>query len=200
MDKATYDRSLSFWTMAFYYLKLVHVSLEQSLQQGNRWSVTASSPIELDDYDEQTKWSDFNIIVPVLFDFYHGLELLLKGFVLLRQPESPQLDHRIEELLAKFQCSYPDQVQLTCIFAKYIKDKTSVEVLRDFFDSNKCSTNKFYEVLRYPSDKNLASQFSHHCLKYRQAGSLPFFKDLIGDIHSICGHAVQLGRSFKPTA
>ena len=30
-------------------------------------------------YEEKTKWNDFKIGVPVLFNYYHGLELLMKG-------------------------------------------------------------------------------------------------------------------------
>jgi len=32
-------------------------------------------------YEEQTKWNDFNVGVPVLFNYYHGLELLMKGLL-----------------------------------------------------------------------------------------------------------------------
>ena len=32
-------------------------------------------------YYQKTKWNDFNIGVPILFNFYHGLELCMKGLL-----------------------------------------------------------------------------------------------------------------------
>lgn len=200
MDKATYVRSLSFWTMAIYYLKLVRVALDETIKQGNTWFVSDSSRLSLEDYEERTKWSDFNIIVPILFDFYHGLELMLKGFVLLKQTENSKLNHNIERLLSEFQSHYSNEAAFASLLAKYIDSRTSVDVLREFFDSNRCSTNKFYELLRYPYGKTLIDSFVHHCLKHREADSLPFFENMVADIDVICRHAVRLGRSFEPNS
>ncbi len=32
-------------------------------------------------YDQKTRWNDFKIGVPLLFNYYHGLELLMKGLL-----------------------------------------------------------------------------------------------------------------------
>jgi hypothetical protein len=186
--------------MALNYLRFVRAALTESIKHENSWVRISSSPISEEEYDEQTKWSDFNIIIPLLFNFYHGLELLLKGFVLLKQAEDRRLDHDIEMLLTTFRSSYPDQSELGSILAKYIERSTSPDLLREFFDENRCSANRFYEVLRYPFDKKLASRFAHHCLKHRQRASLPFFKSMVADIDAICRCSVHLGRSHEPSA
>lgn len=34
-----------------------------------------------ENYDKKTRWNDFKIGVPLLFNYYHGLELLMKGLL-----------------------------------------------------------------------------------------------------------------------
>ena len=79
-----YKRSLAFWTTSLYYLKLVEAVADQMVCQGNQYVIIGDIPISPEDYEEQTKWSDHNISLPLLYNFYHGIELLLKGFVLLK--------------------------------------------------------------------------------------------------------------------
>ena len=33
------------------------------------------------EYEHKTRWNDFNIGIPILFNFYHGLELFMKGLL-----------------------------------------------------------------------------------------------------------------------
>ncbi len=192
-----YDLSLAFWTMAFYYLSLVQAASTETIKQGNQWIVWSDELLDEEEYENLSKWSDFNIIVPLLFNFYHGLELLLKGFVVLNAKASPKLNHDIETLLTEFTQKYPDQHCLIDISKKYIGKDVSAELLKQFFAENNCSTNKFYEVLRYPADLKLIRKFIHTCLKYQGKASIPFFEELQSDIDCIRGCSVKLGRSLE---
>jgi len=40
-----------------------------------------------EEFEEHTKWADSNIAEPVLFNFYHGLELSLKSLILVKGNE-----------------------------------------------------------------------------------------------------------------
>ncbi|MGD8307721.1 MAG: hypothetical protein PVF17_13770, partial [Ignavibacteria bacterium] len=83
-EEDKYKRSLSFWTMSFYYLNLTLTIFEKTIENNNIWVVVDDSPITEHNYREKTKFSDFNIMIPSLLSFYHGIELLLKGFVLFK--------------------------------------------------------------------------------------------------------------------
>jgi hypothetical protein len=82
LDMQNENISLHFLTLASKYLILVQNILNESIKIGNKHFVTDG------DYSENTRWSDFNIFIPTLFNFYHGLELLMKGLILIENPDS----------------------------------------------------------------------------------------------------------------
>ncbi len=187
--------------MSFYYLKLVQTVINETIDQGNKFTIVSNQAIPWDEYENQTKWSDSNIIVPVLYNFYHGLELLLKGFFLYKKTEGDiKLNHNIENLFDEFKSFFPDQKCLIDILNKYIGLNVSAEILKDFFSTNNISTNRFYEALRYPSDVKMKNYFSHLELKYKGVEGVPFFQELKDDIDCIRRCSVSLGRSFEEDA
>lgn len=184
--------------MSSYYLNLVQAALGETIKQGNTWVVTSDQQIDWKKYDEATKWSDFNIIVPLLYNFYHALELLLKGFVLLKKTgRSVKLDHDIQRLLSDFCSQYPDQYCLASVLSKYIGESITSPTLSIFFQDNDCTSNRFYELLRYPADPILAEFFTYMQLQYKGGEAVPFFKELQNDIECIPRRSVSLGRMFE---
>ena len=91
-----------FWTTAIQYLHLVEIVTAEIVKQGNVWGVEAPYNISEEEFREMTKWSDFRIAVPLLFNFYHGVELLLKGFLIAKNEF--QSIHQISILFDKFHC------------------------------------------------------------------------------------------------
>jgi hypothetical protein len=61
-------------------------SIEELEKQGNKNLLFFDGNLSEDEswlkYDQQTNWNDNNIAIPVLFNFYHGIELVLKGLIL----------------------------------------------------------------------------------------------------------------------
>ena len=192
-----YKRSMAFWITSFYYLKLVEAVADQMVIQGNPCVVISDNPISPDDYEEQTKWSDHNISLPLLYDFYHGLELLLKGFVLLTDTaQNPKLDHKIEQLFDKFKTQFCNEIELIKILGKYISNNLNIEPLKSFFSNNNTTANMFYQALRYPYDVKF-NEFRHIDLKYRGSDGVRFYRELIDDIRRLRLLSVTLGRSFE---
>jgi len=68
-------------TVGTYFLQLSELACGQLECNGNKWFIVSDLPIEPDRYDEQTLWSDHRIGVPILFNFFHGVELILKDFL-----------------------------------------------------------------------------------------------------------------------
>ncbi len=192
-----YEQALSFWTMSFNYLQLVEAVVNETIKQGNIYTVISDKPIDCEEYESHVKWSDFNIVVPVIYNFYHGLELVLKGFILLQRTENLKLDHDIEKLFKEFTQLYSDETPIICILKKYISNCPTIEPLKRFFSQNGISSNRFYEALRYPCDKNINNSFEHIFLKYNGKEGINFFETLKNDISNLQKLFVTLGRSYE---
>lgn len=78
-DKAQYDLALSFWSVSLQYLMLVENVSKETTSQGNTWVMTSAlGHISEEEYEEGTRWSDHTIIIPLLFNLYHGIESALE--------------------------------------------------------------------------------------------------------------------------
>ncbi|SFG51943.1 hypothetical protein [Neptunomonas qingdaonensis] len=193
-----YNRSLSFWRHSMYYMNLVQASLTETVSSENMWTVVSDEELSIERYNEITRWSDFNIAVPIFYNFYHALELLLKGFVLYDHPnKKPKLNHDIEQLLRDFNKSYSDHARLASLFKKYITPNEGL--LKEFFVSNKSSAKGYYEVLRYPTNRDFEKTYSHMALKYNGEAGRLFFSEMNGDISELRTLAVELGRNMEVT-
>ena len=69
-----------------HYLSLSENIAHETVRQGDtRFLICDIQDIPEDSearYFDKTKWSDFNVGIPILFVAYHGFELLLKGFLI----------------------------------------------------------------------------------------------------------------------
>ena len=200
-NRDIFFRSLSFWSMGLKYFHLVRVTAEQVVGTKNRteaaWWGERTREEEAKELDRQTKWSDARLVEPLLFNFYHGLELLLKGFALWRSGSNPKLDYRLTVLLDSFMKEYPGEVDLILAFQKYLAEPTMPEMLRDFLEKNESHVDRLYESLRYPSNRDMSQDYEHIMLKYKGRKGLPFYEELVTDIGVIAKCAVTLGREVE---
>ncbi len=193
-----YRRSFAFWKTSLYYLNLVEAVINETIKQGNIHSVISNFDISEKKYRHETKWSDHNIVIPILYDFYHGLELLLKGFILFaKNSDDVKLNHNIELLLENFTTLYSNQKCLIDLLKKYISKTPSIEPLKNFFKENNITTDKFYEALRYPVNKKLTKEYDHIKLMYHGEDGLEFFKELKTDLDCLMRCSVSLGKELE---
>ncbi len=179
------------------YLKLSEAVSERIARNHNEFVVVSDKPISWRQYDTKTKWNDANMAIPLLFNSYHGLELILKGFSLFSAGAEPKLDHRITKLYRNFRLYYPNQLKLIGLFSKYLDKSQMPEVLSEFLDHNKLSVDRFYESLRYPYNQNLSQEYQHFGLKYRGSEGAVFYRTLSRDIRAMLKLVVTLGRSLE---
>jgi len=194
-DEDNYFRALHFWTMAEKYLHLTRVVSEEVVANKNRFFVMSGTPITAEQLQDETRWTDTNLIEPLLFNFYHGLELMLKGFLMFRPRPADKLNHRLSSLLSEFQSRYPEAQSLDLLFQKYVVVAHMPEMLKAFFKDNDIPVDRFYECLRYPFDVRLARDFNHLNLKYKGKRGLPFFRGLVEDTESIMRESVAISRT-----
>lgn len=135
------DEALGYWKIGIQYLHLVEVVIGESIKQGNPFAITSDAPISLEQYAQETKWSDHSLVIPLLFDFYHGLEVLLKGF-LVAKGQSTKKNHKLSELLADFDSEFPGR-NFGAIARKYIAQDQLPELLKAFCNESKITIDEY---------------------------------------------------------
>jgi len=106
-----YHLAQSFWTVSFQYLMLVENVVREAVVRGNIWVMTKAwedGEITPKEYEEKTRWSDHKLIIPLLFNLYHGIELLAKGFLLAAPNQNVKPKHSIGKLCRQFSRAYPN--------------------------------------------------------------------------------------------
>ncbi|MBN1381844.1 MAG: hypothetical protein JXA41_09235 [Deltaproteobacteria bacterium] len=192
-----YRTSLAFWTMGEKYWNLSRGVCEHIIRSRNKYILTSDREIDFNECLRKTKWNDVNMVIPLLFNFYHGVELMLKGFVLLSEGSGTKLDHLISELYQKFKKDYPNEKELVMLLGRYV-DKSQMPILLcGFLNQNKLSVNRFYESLRYPFNNNLSQEYQHFALKYQGPEGLQFYRTLKADVNKMTKLIVTLGHSLE---
>lgn len=200
MTRDEYIKSLAFWTLALQYLGLVENAARETVSQGNVWCLMTDirhGEPTVEDYFEETRWSDHRLIMPLLFNLYHGLELLIKGFLLARKPEVVEAHHGIQEWVEQFTQLFPMEEDLCKCFLKYTQLDRLPKLITQFLNDNQLQFEQLYEALRYPTDRKFGKVKRYIQLKYKGPDGLPFFQELLMDLNKLRIAAVRLGRSIE---
>lgn len=85
-------------TIRYNFLQIAINAIGEIKKQGNKTTLLLKDGLISDEawskYDELTKWNDTNIVIPVLFNFFHGSELILKGLILCCGGELERSNHK----------------------------------------------------------------------------------------------------------
>jgi len=189
--------ALRYWTIGIQYLHLVESVAEKTSETGNRFVVISDDEIALEEYMQETRWADHALVIPLLFDFYHGIEVLLKGF-LVAKGQSLKGSHRLSRLLADFNSQYPSN-ELNPIIEQYIQAGKLVSPLDEFCQRSNISIDDYYQSLKYP-ESMAGNAYEHTPLKYKGPKGVQFFEALVQHIVDLRRKAVSLGRSVCPFA
>lgn len=177
--------ALAYLTQSIKYLDLSEKIFEQMVEQGNKFMVmSGGSENEAHDtwknYHEQTKWSDFNVIFPALFLFYHGVELMVKGLFPLLGSEIPY-GHKSDLLtrLKKLEGVTNEIIEITDKYLDFEKLKQTP--LGNWLQENQLNVDDLYERLRYPTDNSHSKLTNNLPLKYQEKKMIPFVEQIIKD-------------------
>ena len=188
-------KALGFWTVGIQYLHLVQSISNETHQQGNAHFVVSNTEITATAYAEATKWSDHNLVIPLLFNFYHGLEVILKGYIHANESGAIH-SHKLSELLITFKSYHPCS-PLYALFEKYIIQTKLPAILAEFCSTSSITIDEYYQALKYP-ESTRGNQYHHHPLKNREAEGANFFAELRDDIERIRIESVASGRIICP--
>lgn len=148
-------------------------------------------------YMDQTRWSDHALVIPLLFDFYHGIEVLLKGFLVAKRMPVKK-SHRLSALLSDFNSSFPSN-GLDPLLAPYLDNSQLRQPLAEFCAESSITIDDYYQALKYPEGTS-GKAFKHTPLKHRGRAGVTFFESLVEDIGNIRREAVALGTAICPNA
>ena len=169
------------------FFDLVEAILSETIRQGNNMIYfsrpNSDLPETQSEYKERTKWSDNRVIIPVLFNFFHGIELYLKASKYLLNLPAGKINHKLSDLYNDFKTNYPNKATLLGIFDYYIYPNANLKILYDFYTTNKLSdSSEFYETFKYPYNLKFTTGFDYKDLRNNGQQSLKIFEQIIIDI------------------
>ena len=196
---------LSFLKISLGYLHTTENILEQMINSDNQYvlfgNYNGMENIQKE-HTELTKWSDFNVVLPTLFLFYHGIETLLKGLLFLKYPDSTLImkhQHNLKKLFDKTKTEYPKLSFMKSLEKYLVCSNQTPLILKEFVDSNDDieDLNNLYSILRYPTDILGKKDYNHQELKYREKEGLLFAQELKKLIENICSQTVEEYKKTK---
>ncbi len=171
-------KCLTFLDLGYKFLILTENALNELIQSGNKHVILSDKPIG-DDYFNKVRWSDFQIAIPVFFNFYHALELIMKGLLSLKG--NVKNNHNLSLSLQGIKEIKEFPADIILILDKYIYEDQLNTLLKSFLKINDIGVNEFYEYLRYPYNKAFTKTISYSELKYKGAKALPYYKEIVQD-------------------
>ena len=139
----------SYITLGYNFLQLTINAIEEMEIQGNAYIIYSNEPSNeeetWDNYKSKTRWNDNNIALPVLFNFYHGVELIIKGLT-IQCGSNFETIHNLSILLQNLvDSSNPPDNQLINLLKEVITYDPN-----GFFAKNQTTSSKAYLLFRYP--------------------------------------------------
>lgn len=200
------EKSYKIFLFSDHYKQIVINTLEMAIKEKNPSVIISDTFITEKDFNEKTKYCDYSIIYPLLFLFYHWIELILKGFLLVLVEEDPETKkpdtkkiahHNIIKLLKEFKENYSNEKDIINFFEKYTKKNKMPFFLKVFFDENKLSVKNYYNFFRYPLDKNFNITCNYNSITHTGKKGLIFFRELLKDINECIKPIVKLGKKIN---
>lgn len=192
VGKDNKDLAISYFAIGEKFFNLSHLSSMEMVKSGNNLFVISDKPISHNEYYEKTKWSDLEVSIPILFNFYHGIELTLKGCIVLQDRKVDQT-HKFSSLIDCLSVDSKNERLLNKI-KSYTTELDKNSVVGRFLIDNKLDIDNWYEALKYPfiSNKQKVACTSFISLKCGGKSTAPFWSDIASASKEIVALAVQL--------
>jgi len=192
MSQNKYDAGLPLWTVASKYFNMAMRTATEIAVHGNPSSAVNTRPLTAEEIQDRSKWSDTDLSVPLLFSFYHGLEVMIKGFLMAEG--QPAKGHKLSKLLDKTMVYHPDEPAFQ-LMSNYINPSDLSSPLKEFFENNEITPDMFYEALKYP-ETNKGKTISHIQLKYGGSSTVGFYNQLAQDAERISKSSAILAHTL----
>jgi len=193
-----FEYTMTKWgTLALKFFNSAAFQAKRIVQSGNPNVIISDKEMSIEEYDIATEANDRNLAIPVIYNFYHGVELLLKG-ALLADGKLQKKDHNLDNLYSSFCKEFPNEQDMIDEFGKVIipSSMEKDDPVRRFCEVNKLTPAKFYEALRYPENRS-GDDFIHSGLSYNEGVGADYFDRLSKSIDALRIAYIALARSRK---
>lgn len=191
----------TFIPLAYNFWNVVQLLVEQMEQRGNKTGrcVDYDSIIDHEEHEQEfndmMKRNDDNIGVAVMFNFYHGLELFMKGLVQVENIILDKSDHNLQDLYKQIQAN---KSKYTSSLIQLLKDHIyNAKSFNPFFESNNINVNDFYIGLRYPQNKDGNKQFKYFTIRGKEEETFKIYKAMNDATHNFREEVVKWLRSKR---
>ena len=183
--------ALGYWTLGSQFLRLTETACAEIASRHNPHFVISNQPLSPSTYDDMVRWSDHTVGTAVLFNFFHGIELVIKGF--LAANGSQQNHHRLTELLGTFDNLLPN-TELSKLLGWAFPAPSRDTPITRFLATNGIKIDDWFQALKYPMSTQ-GQSYSHLDLKYGGESTTPFWED-VGQLSAkIRSETVALAKS-----
>lgn len=183
-------------SMAEQFLKLSHLAANKLVEGGNCTKlVLCDTSTEVEASMERQDWADHSIAMPVLFNFFHGIELTLKGLIYEKQADRLNA-HKLSDFMNMLVQEYPEETEMRDLLDKYIRRIPKTSALRCYLNKNRVNIDQWYLFLKYPEDSK-ASPYDVSGFYDEGSDSLKFWEGISQDSHNIYRLANEVWRRHK---
>jgi hypothetical protein len=161
-------------TLADKYLRTARELSQMLIRSDNKSSLVTNSPISIREFDRRTRRSDTNLGVPLLFTFYHGVELCLKGHS-SGQGVPAKPTHTLTKLLNGLKENQNNR-EMKAEILKWLPPGKATPIGR-FLTTNKITIDDWYQALKY-TRLSSGKDIDHFDLKYGGLRTIDFWKSL----------------------
>lgn len=185
------NNSLGYWTIGTQFLRLTELACAEIASSRNPHVVVSDNPLAPAEYDNETRWSDHAVGSAVLFNFFHGLELIIKGFLATEEQQANH--HRLTVLLGEFDKLFPG-AQLGALLHRALPTPKETSPIGHFLQTNNITIDDWFQALKYPISTR-GTAYNHVSLKYGGDSTASFWGSIGGSASKIRVAAVSLARS-----
>jgi hypothetical protein len=162
-----------FIPIALHFWNIVQLLVAQMQTSGNKWYIQDDYSEEDNGVNEIFKRNDISLGVPLMFNFYHGLELFMKGLLELEDISLDKTNHNLKDLyqiIKENESRYP--VSLIQVLKKHIYNEKSYN---PFFKDNNIDVNDFYIGLKYPQSKDGSKKYNYASIRGKEEETLKIY-------------------------
>lgn len=167
------DNALLYWSMGQQFLNLSYCASNE-IAKKNIISVITEDYTTGDELDKYYQWTDINLGISTLFNFYHGIELMIKGFLFYNGEDAK--GHRFSKLLPKLE-NHSNSKDFIKSIENYVSNIPTDSIISKFLSDNNIGIDIWYESLKYP-ELNNGKELAHYPLKYKGENGREFWEDI----------------------
>jgi hypothetical protein len=156
---------------------------------GNKWSIYSdvneneSQEEEEKRLNEIFKRNDNSLGVPLMFNFYHGLELFMKGLLELENISLDKTDHNLKDL---YKIIKENEAHFTPSLLRVLKKHIcEASSYNPFFKDNGITVNQFYLGLKYPQSKDGSKKYKYLSIRGKEEETLKIYLAMNGAINEL---------------